>query len=136
MRERHRIRWTNWSECRQSKKMMVAPNRGNRRLCLGLSRGLLRILTQLVTGHCLLAHLLFKIGVETDPTCPLCKREDETRDHFVCSCEALCEARSAVLWKPFLQPEELASVSLPSLLKYSSRTKKFKLNMQGDNSTQ
>jgi hypothetical protein len=25
---------------------------------------------------------------------------------------------------------------LPSLLKYSSRTKKFKLNMQGDNSTQ
>jgi hypothetical protein len=135
VRERHRIRWTTWPECRQSKQVMVAPNRGNRRLCLGLSRALLRILTPLVHGHCLLAHHLFKIGVETDPAGPLWKREHETPDHFVCECEAFCEARSAILGKPFLQPEELASVSLPSLLKYSLRTKRFKWNKQLDNST-
>ena len=133
---RHEERWQALSQCRQSKEVLESPLRTNRRLCLSLSRSLLRILTQIVTGHCLLAAHLFTMGIGDSPICPLCKREDEDRDHWLCRCEALCEARMAVLGKPLLLPDELVKVSLPSLLKFTLRTRRFQWNKQGDNSTQ
>ncbi len=63
--------------------------------------------------------------IETDPICTLCKREDEDRDHFVLKCEALTSARNEVFGMPFIQPEDLANVSLPSLFKFCLRTKRF-----------
>ncbi len=85
-----------------------------------------------MTGHCLLAKHLFNIEVGADPTCPLCEQED--RDHFVLKCEALVGARLEVYRMPFLQLEDLAHVSLPSLLKFSLRTKRLQRNKQGDSS--
>ena len=91
VRTRHESRWQSMPECRQAKCFIQVPRRSNRRLCSGLTRGLIRILTQVVTGHCLLALHLYTIGTGNSPTCPLSKQEDE--DHFVAWCEAFSEAR-------------------------------------------
>jgi hypothetical protein len=76
-------------------------------VCLRLGRVPLRILVQIITGHCLLEKHLFNIEVGTDPICPLCEQEDEDRDHFVLKCEALVYARLEVFGMPFLQPEDI-----------------------------
>jgi hypothetical protein len=131
---RWRSRWQELTTCRQTKTILKSPNRAYRWMCLRLGRVPLRILVQIVTGHCLLAKHLFNIEVGADPICPLCEQEDEDRDHFVLKCEALVGARLEVFGMPFLQPEDLAHVSLPSLLKFSLRTKRFQRNKQGDSS--
>jgi hypothetical protein len=56
--------------------------------------------------------------IETDPICPLCKRDDEDRDDFVLKCEALTSSRDEVLGMPILQPENLANVSLPFQVRF------------------
>ncbi len=132
---RWRARWRTSGECRQTKAVLPDVSRAYRFQCLRLSRILLRILVQVVTGHCLLAKHMCTMRITNDPTCPLCKREDEDRDHFVLKCEALTDARNEVFGFPELKSEDLANVSLPSLLKFSLRTKRFQRNQQGDDST-
>jgi ribonuclease HI len=132
--ERWRARWRRSEECRQTKAVPPEISRAGRSQCLRLSRALLRILVQVVTGHCLLAKHMCTMSIINDPTCPLCKREDEDRDHFVLKCEALVDARNEVFGFPELKPEDLAHVSLPSLLKFNLKTKRFQRNQQGDSS--
>jgi hypothetical protein len=91
-------------------------------------------LVQVVTGHSLLAKHMFDMNITNDPIGPLCKREDEDRDHFVLKCEAHIDARDEVFGFPELKTEDLAHVSFPSLLKFSLRTKRFHRNQQGDDS--
>jgi hypothetical protein len=130
--ERWRARWRENKEYRQTKSVLPEVSRACRYQCLRLSRILLRILVQVVTGHCLLAKHMCTMKITNDPICPLCKREDEDRDHFVLKCEALTHARIEVFGFPQLKSEDLAHVSLPSLLKFSLRTKRFQRNQQGD----
>jgi ribonuclease HI len=129
--EKHRQRWTRLEGHRQTKEILVSPSKGTGDFCRRLTRRSLRLIVQIVTGHCLLASHATLIGVANDPLCPLCRREEEDRDHFLCRCEALCQQRMRIFGTPFLAPEDLRNISLPLLLDFIDKSKRFQIDLQG-----
>ena len=58
-----------------------------------ITRKRLRLITQVITGHCALNYHLHKIKRAETPTCEKCNDEDETMGHFLGKCPALSELR-------------------------------------------
>ena len=54
---------------------------------LQLSKKELKILTDLMTGHCGMWSHLFRIGKIQESSCRLCLEEEETAEHILCECE-------------------------------------------------
>jgi len=54
-RETHLRRWMEGADCADTKKIIKTTNKSIAEYCRGLSRESLRILTMIITGHCLLA---------------------------------------------------------------------------------
>jgi len=69
------------------------------------------------------------------PTCQKWGKAEESTDHFLLECEAYAMTRLQSLGKPFMVPEDLVDVPLPSLIKYAIKSTRFKLNRetQGEN---
>jgi hypothetical protein len=56
--------------------------------------------TGLLTGHCHLKGLLFKMGLTESPTCERCLEKDESATHILCDCEAIAYLRFRYeVWK-------------------------------------
>ena len=64
---------------------------------LGLGRKAIRMVTGLLTGHCKLGKHLGKMGLVEDTTCRLCLEEEESAEHILCFCEALCRPRFQIM---------------------------------------
>jgi len=62
-------------------------------LIMGLPRKLGSILSQLWTGHALLAKHLHCIGINNSPICPACLQGEESVQHFLLHCPAHHRAR-------------------------------------------
>jgi hypothetical protein len=71
---------------------------------LKLNRDQLRWVVELLTGHCHLKGLLFKLGLTDDPVCERCLEEDESATHILCDCEAIAYLRFRHLGRFLLEP--------------------------------
>jgi hypothetical protein len=56
---------------------------------LKLNRHQARRITGLLTGHCHLKGLLFKLRIVNSLMCRQCHEKEETASHVLCECEAL-----------------------------------------------
>jgi ribonuclease HI len=126
-RETHLRRWRSGTDCTDTKKILKTFNKQTANYCRSLGRESLRILTMIVTGHCLLALHLHRMGLSESPTCTKCGRAEENRDHFLLECEAYATLRLQYLGQPFLAPEDLVDVPLPSLVKFALKSTRFKI---------
>jgi hypothetical protein len=56
-----------------------------------------------------------------DPTCRFCRKENETAQHIICSCEALARQRY-VFGNLFVEPKEISTASAKALCLYIKGT--------------
>ena len=85
-RTEHSREWAERTDCRQAKMAIDAPSRSSRVRFCKLSRGMLRQVMGVLTGHCALNRHLHLMGKVDDPGCPKCGEDDETVVHFLCRC--------------------------------------------------
>jgi len=76
----------------------------------------------LLTGHNTLRRHLYLIGLSDSPLCRRCGVEEETSAHILCECEALALLRHVYLGCCFLDPEDIKSINLGNIWKFSKVT--------------
>jgi hypothetical protein len=78
-----------------------------------------RVVTGLLTGHNTLRRHLHLMRLTDCPLCRKCGADDETSAHILCQCEALASLRHAYLGSFFSEPEEITSISLGTIWRFS-----------------
>jgi ribonuclease HI/endonuclease/exonuclease/phosphatase family metal-dependent hydrolase len=76
-----------------------APSTSYVKLISPLPRRAASLITQIRTGHIPVAKYLHRIGKVPSPTCPACKQETETIQHFILQCPAHERARQALRYE-------------------------------------
>jgi ferredoxin-thioredoxin reductase catalytic subunit len=56
-----------------------------------------------------------------DPTCRFCRKETETAQDIICSCEVLARQRYNVFGNLFVEPKEISTASAKDLSFYIKR---------------
>ena len=74
---------------------------------LTLSKGDIRIIAGLLTGHCPLNYHLHKIGKAENNTCRLCQEDEETSEHILCDCPAVASSRLNHFEKAYFEANEV-----------------------------
>jgi hypothetical protein len=115
---------------RMKKTDTTTPSHKYINLITTLPRKLASILSQLRTGHTLLAKHLHRIGKTNSPICPACQQSEETIQHFMLHCPAHQAARQTLrnsmggrnidITKLFTSPK-----TLRALFKYIAETGHF-----------
>ena len=83
-------------------------------------------ITGLLTGHCLVAAHVHRLGIIDDDTCTKFMEQGVrgTIEYLLCYCPALCRARLMYLGFTFYNSlEDVSKVSATSLLKFVDRTR-------------
>jgi hypothetical protein len=92
---------------------------------LGLSKIRLRMVLSLITGHCRLNGHLSKMRLHPYPMCGGCLLEEETANHFICTCPSLAQKRQKVFGKPILDKAKISELSASDILKFAMLSKRF-----------
>ncbi|CAA9998748.1 unnamed protein product [Nesidiocoris tenuis] len=122
---------SHWLRCpglRQSKRL-ISPQ-GRARDMLSLSRINIRVLTGVLTGHCLLRYHLNKMGLGEITECRLCGGGEETAEHLLCDCPAAAYARFRHLGSGLLQPEALQRAATKNILAFLKEVGVFEVFFQ------
>jgi hypothetical protein len=82
----------------------------------------------LLTGHNILRRHLHLTGLSDSPLCR-CGAEEENLAHILCECEALASLRHAYLGSFFLDPEDIKSISLVAIWKFSKAIRLLWIDM-------
>jgi len=96
---------------------------------MSLNRTQSRAVTGLLTGHNTPRRHLHLLGLSDSPLFRRCGAEEETSAHILCEREALASLRHVYL-SPFLEPEDIKSISLGAILNFSKATG-FPINRYG-----
>ena len=115
--------WQLHPHCRMSKNFLPKPSKAKSRVLLHLSRGQMRRLIELITGHSNLNYVQSKIEpLNISPLCRFCKEEDETFAHLLNECPCFLSYRRDLLEnRPFINtlswsPNQLLNFSyIPSI---------------------
>jgi hypothetical protein len=78
-----------------------------------------RAVIGLFTGHNKLKRHFHLMGLSDSPLCRRYGAEDETSAHILCEYEALASLRHAYLGSFFLEPEDIKSINLGAIWKFS-----------------
>ena len=90
--------WQAQPHCRMSKNFLPKPSKAKSKLILNLSRGQMRRLIELITGHSNLNYVQHKIDpVNISPLCRFCEEEDETFAHLLNECPCFLTYRRDIL---------------------------------------
>ena len=89
-------RWTQSTECRQTKQWFPVTNSSLSKKLMRTSRHQLGQIVQLVTGHNFLRYHQNLINNDINPLCRMCCEADETSYHIVCKCPAFWKLRADV----------------------------------------
>ena len=89
---------------------------------LSFNRTYSRAVTGLLAGHNTLRRHLHLMALSDSPLYSRCGAEDETSAHILCECEALASLRHVYLGSFFLDPENIESVILGAIWKFSKVT--------------
>jgi hypothetical protein len=81
-----------------------------------------RAVINLPTGHYTLRRHHHLMGLTNSPLCRRCGAEEETSAHTLCECEALASLKHTHLGPSFLDPEDIKSLSLGAIWKFSNWT--------------
>jgi hypothetical protein len=70
----------------------------------------------ILKGHAPVRKHLHTMGLfEGDPTCRFCRKEAETVQHIICSCEALAHQRYNVFGSMEVEPTDIHTASVRDL---------------------
>lgn len=108
-----KTRWNNSKGQRQAKRFII-PNKNVSKRLLSLGREDIKTLTEYLTGHCKLRYHLRKMGLSETSDCRFCEKEDETSEHILCDCPALCSRRLIHLGEAFVAPCKIWNGLKPS----------------------
>ena len=79
--------WINDSTCRMSKLFLPEPNKSKSKQLMALSRGQMRRLIEIITGHNNLNYFQNKLyPLDVSPMCRFCEEEDESFEHLLNEC--------------------------------------------------
>ncbi|KAL7723283.1 hypothetical protein ACLKA6_013325 [Drosophila palustris] len=92
-----------------------------------LKKSDLRILTGYLTGHCGLRYHLKKLNLSDTETCKFYALEQETSEHVLCECPALCRRRLQILGCETTPPYKIWETKTGKVLKFIKS-----LNIQRD----
>lgn len=94
---------------------------------LALSRNECRILTGVITGHCLVGKHAKRMGLISDSNCRRCDEgEEETIEHILCHCPALARARHSIMGQyNFENVRKVARMDIKILRHFAVRTDAF-----------
>ena len=108
------VQWSKRPTCRQTKLAIPESSLARRKALLSLPRADIRLVLMLATGHGTLARHRFIQKQRLSPTCPFCMEEDETPEHFICSCPKWSPARAKYLWHsiPFAEAFSPSNISI------------------------
>ena len=119
----HRAQWQGLGDTqRQARELISGPSLGTRAKFLTFSRIQSRAVTGLLTGHNTLRRHLLLLGLHDSPLCRKCAVREQTSAHILRDCEALASLRHAYLASFFLEPEDITSVGLGAIWKFSKAT--------------
>ena len=107
---------------RQAQELILGPCRGTKARFLSFNRTQSAAVTGLLTGHNTLRRHLHLMGLSDNPLCRRCGAKDETSAHILHECEALASLIHAHLGSFFLEPEDIKSISLGAIWKFSKAT--------------
>jgi len=119
----HWVRWRAVGDTqRQARELISGLYLGAKARFLSFNRTQSRAVTGLHTGHNTIWTHLHLRGLSGSPLCRRCGAEEETSAHILCECEALASLRHAYLGSFFLEPEDIKSISLGVIWKFSKVT--------------
>jgi hypothetical protein len=104
---------------RQAQELFSGPCLGAKARFLSFNRTQSSAVTGLLTEHNTLRRHLHLTRLSNSPLCRRCGAEDETSAHILCECEVLASLRHAYLGSSFLDLEDIKSVSLGAIWKFS-----------------
>lgn len=129
LREKLEKRWNQqWKAsetCRQTKIFFPVIDKAKSKRLVGLSRKELSEMVQIISGHNWLRKHESLIDPEVDPTCRLCREEEETSYHLIGECPTLWRLRRDVFhtdrlglvpdWKPHQLGKMIKGSDFPRL---------------------
>ena len=134
MVERSPCKLQTWVRIRLGKRIFMkrfihvvfkGPSRKLSEQALSMSRFRLKLITEVLTGHCRTNYHLSKIGVKENPSCDFCGKAEETAEHFLCSCPFLQLNRSQYFGSTRVSPDKIKEISLSKLWSYILASKRF-----------
>ena len=123
-RNSHKSEWQKSTKCKNAKNFLREPYEAKLGNIIKMSRGQLRLLVQIVTGHSILNSHLFKMGLVSSPLCD-CEVGEETSAHFLGECDKYILTRLLVLGRSHLTTEELSVLPFASLARFIVKTGRF-----------
>jgi len=125
----HSQDWKELRRCRQSKQFIDSlPLASVCKATLNLTRNRLRLLVGIITGHCGLNRHLNLLRVAESATCDFCHLEEETAEHFVCSCPAFMDLRLSTFGNQTILPEDLRKIPWKNISKFIQKSARFEQN--------
>lgn len=87
---KHQHRWQSYPGLRQAKKLVLGPSNALSSSLLKLDRRGIRKVVALISEHGHFRKHLCKVGLyKEEPTCRICKQDEETASHVLFDCPAL-----------------------------------------------
>ncbi|KAL7726051.1 hypothetical protein ACLKA6_008509 [Drosophila palustris] len=102
---------------RQAKRFLIPAKNLSKRM-VELRKSDLRILTGYLTGHCSLRYHLKKLNLSETETCRFRELEQETSEHILCECPALCRCRIQILGCVSTPPYKIWDYKPSKVLKF------------------
>ena len=90
-----------------------------------LSRGAIKKFTEFITGHCRLNKHMHVLGLSQNTQCTLCLDGEETPEHLLTACGALCATRIKWFGSEKILPNEVSKGKLSDLLGFIRSTGRF-----------
>ena len=119
----HQTQWANREDCRQSR--MAMPNAGIKiwNTLQNLNRRQMKVMSHMLTGHCVLKYHLNNMKIEGSPTCEQCDTgEQESAFHFIGQCPKFNNIRYDIFRTQFLTESQLQHIKVRSILRYVNIT--------------
>lgn len=117
--------WNQSSTCATTRLTWPEWNMGRTKRLLQLNRKDVRSLIGVLTGHCLIGRHASRLGAPYHDYCRSCQEveEEESVEHLLCGCMALCRRRLNTLGQPFLDDiAEISKIKLTKIVSYIKAT--------------
>lgn len=114
--------WNSTTGSNHARKLIKGFNVNFTKNLIALSKNNSRIITRVLTGHCLLNKHAHSIGLTDSPLCRFCEEADETPLHILCDCGPWMRSRSQLLGSHLLSPEDVKKIKPKDLLQFWTAT--------------
>ena len=117
--------WYRYDKGRQAKLFLAEPNPSLTKKLMALSRSAMKKFIEFITGHCRLNKHMHMLGLSQNTQCTLCLDGEETPEHLLTACDALCTTRIKWFGCEKIQPSEVLKGKLSDLLGFIRSTGRF-----------